>query len=1396
MRKRISLLVFLLWLVGAGWNAAQAQTYLTDDKTGDLYFYNEEEGLLTEDTQLFANSEESEQFYVGRLIDPSNDYNTIIWHTAWTHPLDAGVDNYMTFHLNEARDNFVFSMVGSNWPYTYDTPDHVIWYGTNTPEDESSWEELLEMPDLIPASLHTTYPAFYTSPILRFSQAYSDFKMVIKSTVNMRLGANGVPYVSLARFQMYAPQPCNDPEMLLSVTIDNITDADLQFPVGTAPGYYPEDKVEAFNEALSDAQIGRNLASSAEEFTELRDNLRKAYAEVQASLIPVTEGYYRFVNAYPEFETQQGVQKAMNADVSGNLGWDTLNPEDASQLFHVTAASDSTWSIQNVATGDFIANKNADTGRILLTKTQQIGQVFEFLSEGQFKITNIENNVGYHTQNHQSGAGEWGYIVHWNSGINDCSAWFVSPETDETVIQTLIAKADASRDLNNINNVIDEAYAVIEQMIDYTPLITNANDGTEGCQFSSNAKEPNEGLYSNLIDGSTGTHFHSIYSSDGPLTDHNLQVDMLEPQKEFFFDFTGRSGSYHDTPTSFSVYVTNNAELYADANSSDDQWTKVADLSNRIDNISEAKYESPIFKLEEGARYFRMVVHNTTTAASGRANNFTGLPYFNLSEFMVYNTTPESTSPYWLINGMSDACEALKALISAEQEKLTAGTAAIEDTTAIYEAMRNVQALWIDLDQIDAELASALDSVSIAYNAAFGRGTVALLKDGSQLYANSEMSGFPVSNLLDPSDAYNKIIFHSVWGEGALEAGIDNYLQVHLNEAQSAIAFSMIGSSWAGTYDTPDDFVIMATNTPDEEGSWVEITELPDMIPAALHTTYPAFYTSPLIELGAAYTDIRFVVKKTVNMRGNSHGNIFFSLARFQVYGDADPADAQYYYVEGMKEAVDEMLALRDELAAHTKHTTSQQQVDQLRQDIQKVLDMIVDGSDMETLFATVQDYIDQAVVGTTVGSFASEDPINALKTALADAQASVNLKRPDPKQMNPATEKLNAAIATFKDSYIKVQPGKWYYLVNSSKTYDYCSGNAIYMQTCNTGANIYWGLKGSEDQEEADYVGNPYAVWRFVPIEGSEDYALQNMGTSHYLGAYTGNRGGSYLPKVADEPQPYKMIYQGRGGVSIVPVDERNTENYGLHAQQNGAVICLWNADYDYFSASCWTMVEADMDLVSIPMTMNTMRIQTLPFAVPEGEQSIMSLNDGVETFELSGIEQTDKGTLVKLAAKEGFEAGEPFIIIYGDTEAYDAENAEAGNLLVKAPEDITTVAGVANGLIGTLDDIKLEYPAYGYINENGLTVSEGGETIPAQRGYIDPKQSEDKQLGATLDILLEGVTMDGVKEVLENNRNLKGDLYSIDGKLLQKGATLNDIIKTQNRGFYIIGNQKIYKK
>ena len=653
--------------------------YISDLNSDDTYYYDKKKGLITLRSNLKANSEEKNSgtyFGTGNLISNSTDYNTIIWHTDWTtNPLPLGVDNYLQAKLKTKQSSICFSMIGSNWNSTYDTPDRMVILATNTPSDESSWKEIVELPDLIPAEMHNVHPAFYNSPRIDLGDEYSSIRFVIKETVNHRTNSKGNIYVSLARFQVYAPVLVEDKVKQLGTFIRQVSGKTSGIEAGTMPGFYPQEKVDAFRGTLSKAVLLANMNPTQEEASDMQAELSAAYKALEESIIPLEAGFYRIQSAHPGFEETQGVAKAMKAVADEGLQWDTFNAEDPSQLFRLQPEG-ADWKIQSVATGAYIGQPEEKGKRFTLDNE---GAALTLSTDGGSTFTIRNQAAAIAVETTRNDAMPQGYMAAGASDQKDLSRFYLIPEGDEAKLQELKIKAEA------------------------------------------------------------------------------LQ---------------------------------------------------------------------------------------------------------------------------------------------------------------------------------------ALHESSLLLTEATGSGSRKMLTKGSQLYANSQMSGFPVSNLLDKGTAYDKVIFHTIWGNGALPASEKNYIQVNLGEPQQRISFSMVGSSWSGTYDTPDDYVIMATDTPSDEGSWQTITELHDMIPQALHTTYPAFYTSPVIDLGAPYTNLRFVVMSTVNNRSNGQGNIYVSLARFQVYGDA--TSSKYLSNASLASAVDTMLALGKGLKATASPTSLQ--IAQLRAQ-NTVVRSLLDGS-------------------------------------------------------------------------------------------------------------------------------------------------------------------------------------------------------------------------------------------------------------------------------------------------------------------------------------------------------------------------------------------------------------------------------------------------------------------
>ena len=841
-----------------------------------IWTYNPEEALITDASQMYANSVESQQFDVYNLIDPSDDYNNIIFHSSWSDPLPVGVYNYLQVHLNEAREDVLFTMVGSNWVSTYDTPDEMEILVSNEPENDLAWVSVATLPDMIPAALHKVYPAFYTSPRIEFGGAYTDVRFVVKATVNNRKSTSGNIFFSLARFQMYPPVKIDDPVTLLEMTIDEILESDYDFPSDTDPGFHNPDLVKAYEKAMKDAQDAL-AKGDAEACRAAKNALLEALNAVKDNVNPITDGYYYIVNSDARFDDEQGVEKAMYVSDDLSVAWKTFDDTDDCFVFYIEKLKNGNYSIRNFTTGAYVSEQG-DGANVSATTGDAIGQLFTSNGAGQWHISNLNNNNAYHAAGHGMGVGESGYVKQWENVAMDFCLWYLRRIDDENYIEELESRKEQLALCNTIAELAKTGREVYNSAFSYVldtehPLITEAydDDPSQG-QITTNAKCANEGSIAALIDGNPSTYFHSDYNETQSVGPHNLIVDLRgNPVSQFIFSMTSRQGSYNDTPSDIRILASNEY-------SGNDGWEEVAHITEGVPAGSGVDYQSPGIVMNDVYRYLRFDVLGTT---SGRSNGTTGAYFFTLSEFQIYNYDIDyENSLCFIVEGLEDACNNLIDLIDEAQFKIDEENVSQADIDELAAAIAAARELIEGKPLIQFSYTKDMNTGAYCYfNPADG-----LLTKEDQLYANSEQSSvFRVGRLLDKTDNYSGVIFHTSW-DNPLPADVENYLQFHFNEPHDAFVFTMVGSNWSSTYDTPDHVVFMGSNMPDDATSWKEVAELKDLIPDEQHDTYPAMYTSPRITLDASYTDLRMVVKATTNNRSNGNGNIYVSLARMQFY--------------------------------------------------------------------------------------------------------------------------------------------------------------------------------------------------------------------------------------------------------------------------------------------------------------------------------------------------------------------------------------------------------------------------------------------------------------------------------------------------------------------------------
>ena len=1233
-------------------------------------------------------------------------------------------------------------------------------------------------------------------------------------------------------WNLYRPAYDDSPIAHLNALLGEVTNEQLSAVAGTDPGCYPLDKSEAYETALKVAQdfVKGNKTDDALCW-QVYEALKTAFEALKSSFVPLTDGYYTFVNAYPQYEALQKEQKAMTVNVEGNLAWGRYDVDDPLLIFKVSSLTDGTFSIQHVATGQYIANGGAMGAKVQLSEVLTQPQQFQLLSgTSQWNIADVAFGEPYHTDGHLDGKGLSGDIVHWSGGANTASAWYIQAVTDEARIAAAVQNGASRLLAARLQTCLDSANAMLTQIYHYDKLLT------KGSQITSNAKTQNNNV---LLDGiiSYDSEFESIWNSkfQDPSTEgigyHNLQITLNEPIDKFYFEYYGRPApsEYHDNPNNIGVYVTNNPALgirTAAADSS--KWVHVCDLVDGFPpNVSDVHYESPMIFLDAPYKYVRLVVRSTTNmnkmAARIFANPFSTGVTFNIAELQFYGGEPLSDSEYFTVPGMKEAADKLTDVMKAATEKVTAGVVTAADVEAMKAAMAGVNELRDDRAELDERMAEVLEEARRLYTAACGA-YVTLVTDAEQFSSNNmsiaDYAGF--DHLID-GDLHYTHNFHSVWNAAMQNAAItaaeweqvlaglnpDNYhysgtgyhnLQVALHEPVSHFWFEMTGRTGTKYVDTPTDIEVYATNDDDlgartdqaDISRWTRITELKDNMPDA---TEGAKYISPVIQLGDSYRYIRFVIKQTALSSNSSMRNfarpdvtgVTWNVGEWQLFKSIDAHRQQYNYNPEMKAAVDAMKVLMDAAEAmEPLQMSDNSKILELQAAVERVSRLYADTTQFATLYQFYREMADNAEVGEGTGYVDSHEAILAFTRAIEDAKSLVDPEQPYPAQIEKALVQFSEAYRSFMTHVDFPNPNTWYTIVSGSIR-EYAKGQPIFLNSSSLGGRL---SVGGYPFDVASPDTDPYAVWRLVPVNDDDDerFYVQNAATGQYWGAYRG-LGGDAGPWMEHTPCIYHVTYYGQGGFRLQQEGLDNPYN-SLKADQSTRSVLNGVGSTD--RQQCWKFIPSEAKTMAIKgLPASSVQIMTLPFATG-GDDALERLNPHVKTYAVHHLTKSDQGDRLGLMAKTDFEAGEPFILVVNDIAQPNGTSA----LRFRTPETVTDTSSiVANGLVGTLEGVKLSSLGMGIFVNNVFTTVSAGVTVPGGSGYLDPRlvvnvdSESDQELGL-------GGQLNAVKSLFAKKSTTKTSVFTLDGRLVKQDINATDALRGLSKGIYVVGKKKILVK
>jgi hypothetical protein len=203
------------------------------------------------------------------------------------------------------------------------------------------------------------------------------------------------------------------------------------FVVGTDPGYVTQETYDNFNNAYTWATGGAADNTTDEETcVNLMTNLQEAREAANAEVLPIREnGLYYIVSKYYNY-ISTGRQKAMcyieNLSAPDqSLSWSELQESDSAFIFKFTAASDTSYNVQNMKTGKYISSLTSDFISTIVS-SDSIAQVLTPIGFGEYRIkpaSTLYRNRPYYQDATGYGGNEQG-LVGANGWSMDCNnAW-------------------------------------------------------------------------------------------------------------------------------------------------------------------------------------------------------------------------------------------------------------------------------------------------------------------------------------------------------------------------------------------------------------------------------------------------------------------------------------------------------------------------------------------------------------------------------------------------------------------------------------------------------------------------------------------------------------------------------------------------------------------------------------------------------------------------------------------------------------------------------------------------------------------------------------------------------------------------------------------------------------
>ncbi len=495
-----------------------------------------------------------------------------------------------------------------------------------------------------------------------------------------------------------------------------------------------------------------------------------------------------------------------------------------------------------------------------------------------------------------------------------------------------------------------------------------------------------------------------------------------------------------------------------------------------------------------------------------------------------------------------------------------------------------------------------------------------------------------------------------------------------------------------------------------------------------------------------------------------------------------------------------------------------------------------VDPTVLRDYLSSVKGFEEKVVVGTDPGFWTSDADAKAFKQIYDNAVAYDEAGAYVADKSNGFIDQLKDLVEKINSSTIPVQTGKWYRMRFATEEFyeehewdKLPGGEGIeYSEQIQARTSDYlWGKYAAAGDFEVDsvartdgeegYVAVSHVVeleneklgigssimffndddltnkdmsyWRFIAL-GDTAFIMQNKATGMFLNAQRVALLSAHPSMFQTEPAGYGMNYIK--ACSLNRNDFANNDQDFLHAQVQYNLLVHYNRNSDWDNKRCRFYleevgdVEPDFDGTTVNVPMRYGSINTYCFPVE------MTQIDG-QGYQMWGLDSADGNTL-NLMPLKSVQPGRPFIVIYEDTASYNAEE-EPEMVPMKKGYDLIFKAQDTRLLKGTFEGTTIKIGSI-VADGNKFSVTKAAYNVSRNSAFITMGDSEseggfDRKTPVTI-VLTENE--DAIQTALANVSKA-GAVYTIDGRLVSKKATLNDL-NSFGKGVYILNGTKVIVK